>query len=185
MTPAGIIVAGMRAIVPEDLNRGTRQVERRRTLHRAIGANALAAIHKVAPEDIAARAWPHDTATKAAVDITTTITGAPYAPTVNSAVLTNVAPASAAARLFEHPNVISLDFDGVNIYAIPRGSLIPVPVFIAEGAPMPMVQVALDLTLVGPPRKILVGTALSAELETYSANTAASTLGAVIGAQAS
>lgn len=164
---------------------GAREREQRRTLHRVLAANALGAIHKVAPEHIAARAWPNDTATKAAVDITNTTNAAAYAPTVNSTALTGIAPVSAAARLFEHPRVIQLDFAGVNIYAVPRGSLTPVPIFIAEGAPMPMSQVALTPTMIGPTRKILVGTALTDEVEYFSANTASSILGTLIGEQAS
>lgn len=175
----------MRALVPEDLSRSARQLERHRTLHRVIGAHAIAAVTKTAPEHVAAKAWPNDNATKAAVDITDTVNAVAYAPTVNSNALTGIAPTSAAARLFENDRTIRLDFRGVHIYAIPRGSLIPVPIFIGEGKPMPMSQVALDPTLVGPVRKILLGTAITNELEFFSANTAASVIGTILSEQAS
>jgi hypothetical protein len=49
---------------------------------------------------------------------------------------------------------------------------------------MPMSQAALTPTTIGPTRKILLGTAISNELEFFSGNTAASVLGTLIAEQA-
>jgi hypothetical protein len=49
---------------------------------------------------------------------------------------------------------------------------------------MPMSQVALTPTMVGPTKKILLGTAITNEVEYFSANTASSILGTLIGEQA-
>jgi hypothetical protein len=155
--------------------------EARRTLHRMLAATALAELTNTPVDKLVARIWPSDTLTP--VNPTTTGTAAALANTVTGPALTGVAPASAAARLFEHPRIIQLDFKGVHQYSIPRGSLTPVPIFIGEGAPMPMSQAALNATIVGPTKKILLGTAISNELEFFSGNTAASVLGTIIAEQ--
>jgi hypothetical protein len=48
----------------------------------------------------------------------------------------------------------------------------PVPLFVAEGAPMPMSQGIFDYITMGPPRKILFGAAVTEELETYAVESA-------------
>jgi hypothetical protein len=161
-----------------------REREQRRALHRTMAAHALAKLHGMTPDAIVAKNWPGDVLTRAAVSPTDTISAAPYAPVVTGNALTGLAPASAAARLFEHPNTIKLDFKGVASYSIPRGTLTPVPIFIGETQPMPMSQLAMASTTVGPTRKILLGTGISEELEFASGNTAASVLGTLIGEQA-
>ena len=153
------------------------RADQRRSLHRLLAATALAELTNSSVDKIIDRAWPNDTLVRTAVNITGMSSAVALAPSVVGPALTGIAPASAASRLFEHERTIKLDFKGVAEYRIPRGSLTPQPIFIAEGAPMPMSQLALTSATIGPPRKILLGTAISNEVEFLSANTASSIIG--------
>ena len=77
-----------------------------------------------------------------------------------------IAPRSASAVLAE--KCLSLDFTGVNQAMIPSITTPPTGTFIAEGSPLSIVQPVFGSVLVGPPRKILFGAAVTAELAKYS-----------------
>jgi hypothetical protein len=55
-----------------------------------------------------------------------------------------------------------------------------VPIFIEEGQPMPMVQASLGSAIVGPTRKILLGSAVSNELEFCSPENASVIIGRIL-----
>jgi hypothetical protein len=170
--------------IPLRPDAGAMRADQRRSLHRLLAATALAELTNSSVDKIIDRAWPNDTLVRTAVNITGMSSAVALAPSVVGPALTGIAPASAASRLFEHERTIKLDFKGVAEYRIPRGSLTPQPIFIAEGAPMPMSQLALTSATIGPPRKILLGTAISNEVEFLSANTASSIIGTIIAEQA-
>jgi hypothetical protein len=170
--------------IPLRPDRDILRTEQRRSLHRLLAATALSELTDTSVDKIVDKAWPNDTAVRTAVNITGMSSAVALTPSVVGPALTGIAPAAASSKLFKHESTIKLDFAGVAEYRIPRGSLTPVPIFIGEGAPMPMMQAALTAATIGPPRKILLGTAITAEVEFLSANTASSIIGTIISEQA-
>jgi hypothetical protein len=164
-------------IVPEDLYRNGSAT---RSVARALAAVALSG-GKENPLKIVQRNFPNDEAAelivKAAVSPTST-SASSITPTIVGPFLRALAPASAAARLFAR--ALQLDFAGVYQYTIPYPSAVPVPIFIGEGAPFPMVQATIAKTTVGPTHKILLGSAVTGELESYSAESAAAIIGNIL-----
>jgi hypothetical protein len=170
------MLAVMRNLVPEDLNRnGTAQ---RRSLTRALTAITLAGTTRSAGAILKA-AWPNDDAAglilRAAVSPTLT---ANYPAFASVSVLPNLAPQSAALRLFNAS--LALDMAGINTVRVPHAVTVPSPVFVPEGAPAPTVQVSLAATDVGPVRKILILAAVSSELENATPETASAVVGRVL-----
>ena len=171
--------------IPLRPDRHALERDQRRTLHRLMAATTLAKLHGTTIDKVVEQNWPNDTHTKAAVNVATTANTTTLVPVIVGPALTGLAPSSAAARLFEHPSIIKLDFKGVAQYAIPRGATVPTPIFIAEAAPFPMHQLAFASTVVGPPKKILLGSAMTSEMEFSSGNTLASVVGTLLAEQAS
>ena len=66
-------------------------------------------------------------------------------------VLPNLAPQSAAIRLFNASMV--LDMAGVATVRVPHAVTVPTPIFVPEGSAAPTVQIGLAATDVGPVRK--------------------------------
>lgn len=162
----------MKALVPEDWPRIRRahEASQRRSLMRAISSMALGVLHRIGAERVIGNTWPEDhladALVKSAIWPTTTETsGLPTFTGVR--VLPSLAPQSAAVRLFERAG-LKLDFQGVHEYRIPYAAEFPAPVFIAEGAPSPVIQANLDALVVGPPAKMLFICGISGTLETYS-----------------
>jgi hypothetical protein len=58
-----------------------------------------------------------------------------------------------------------------------------VPIFVAEGAPMRMIQATTGSATVGPVCKILIGSAVTGEIESYSAENAATIVGRILSDQ--
>ena len=119
--------------------------------------------------------------TRAAVSPSSTGTASQITPTLVGPFLRALAPQSAAVRLFER--ALKLDFTGVHQFTIPYPSAAPVPIFIAEGSPLPMAQIAFTNSTVGPTRKILIGSAVTNELELYAVENAAEIIGNVLSDQ--
>jgi hypothetical protein len=94
-----------------------------------------------------------------------------FAMTAVGAFLKSLAPQSAAARLFTAAPFVPLD--GRAQVSLPRnGTPFPPPVFVAEGAPLPMLQGAFDAETLGPPRKMAYAIGITGGLEQYSAEQA-------------
>ncbi|WP_409188906.1 hypothetical protein [Bradyrhizobium sp. RDM4] len=93
-------------------------------------------------------------------------------------ILPVIAPDSAAVRLFARCPRFSLD--GVYDVAVPRGVPDTLPPFVGEGKPAPNIRVTFADSKVGPTRKILVTSAVTAELENASAETASDVIGHII-----
>jgi hypothetical protein len=157
-----------------------------RSVQRAITAIAIGAVTQEHYEKILARHWPRDDTAavilKAAVSIsdTTTVTSVPE--TAVAAFLGGLAPQSAAVRLFER--CVRLNFAGVYQYTIPRATTWAAPVFVAEGGPMPILLDVIGNVTVGPTKKMMMGAAVTGELEFYSAESAVAVVKTVMEEQA-
>ena len=149
--------------------------EQRRSLHRAITAITLAGQDR-SPSAVLKSAWPYD-------DTADMIVRAAVSPTLTAnypafqavTVLPNLAPASAAIRLFNAS--MTLDMAGVATVRVPHAVTVPTPLFVAEGSAAPTVQIGLAATDVGPVRKILILAAVSGELERATPETASKVVG--------
>jgi hypothetical protein len=126
-------------IVPEDLGRNGSAT---RSVARMLASVALGPRLREDPEKLVSKTWPSDIQaellTRAAVAPTSTSNATALTPTMTGAFLHALAPQSAASRLFER--CLKLDFTGAHQFLIPYPSLVPLPIFIGEGQPMPMVQ---------------------------------------------
>ena len=171
-------------IVPEDLGRNGSAT---RSVARMLASVALGPRLREAPEKFVSKTWPSDIQaellTRAAVAPTSTSNAAALTPTMTGAFLHALAPQSAASRLFER--CLKLDFTEAHQFLIPYPSLVPVPIFIGEGQPMPMVQAPLGNAIVGPTRKILLGSAVSNELEFCAPENASVVIGRILSDHAS
>jgi hypothetical protein len=158
-----------------------------RSVARALASVMLAAKQQESAVKICTRTWPDDEAAsyilRAAATPTSTATASSLTPTLVGSFLRALAPVSAATRLFER--AIRLDFDGVSHYVIPYPSVVPVPIFIGEGQPFPLVKASLANSTVGPPHKILIGSAVTSELEAASPESAATIIGNILADQTS
>jgi hypothetical protein len=161
---------------------------------RVLTAMVMGEITQTDPTAIVNRHWPTDagaqeyfddlTIRSATVPADTTTSGwaSQLAPTAVGAFLSGLAPQSAAVRLFER--CVKLNFDGVYQYTIPRASTSAEPVFVAELGPMPISQDVVGSVTVGPTKKMLLGAAISGELEAYSAESAVAIVSAIMNDQA-
>jgi hypothetical protein len=153
-----------------------------RSVARALAAIAIGALRAEDATKIVTRHWNDATAeliTRAAVNPTTTATA--LAPTLVGPFLRALAPQSAAVQLFDM--AVKLDFTGVEQFTIPYPSAVPPPIFVAEGAPLPMAKAAITNSTVGPTHKILIGSAITNELEFYAVNSAVEIIGNIFADQ--
>jgi hypothetical protein len=164
----------------------------RTAVARVLTCEAIGKITKQAPIDIKNRNWPGDVLTEqfydpmyvrsASVPASTSGWGQQLLPTVVGGFLSGLAPQSAAVRLFER--AVRLDFDGVYQFSVPRASVSAEPVFVAEGSPTPISEHVFDAVTVGPTKKMLLGAAITAELEFYAAESASAIIERVMSDQA-
>jgi Phage capsid family len=165
--------------VPLVPDRRALETTQRRSFHRAATGAVLAAFNRDATaERIISKAWPSD---REAI----LLTRAPSTPTSGPSIaqvttLRLLAPPSAAAKLFDHPAAIKLDFAGVTTYSIPRVGSAPAPLFIAEGQPAPVVAVNYAGTTCGPPKKLMFMAGLSNELQDATPEAASTLIGATL-----
>ena len=145
----------------------------RRSLVRACTAMVLGGRHGAPRPDEIIRTWRDDAMAgrilKAATSPTST---ASYPQMQATAVLPMLAPSSASARLLAAAS--SLDLSGIASIKLPfiGASGRPAVPFVAEGAPGPVVDLALSATVLGPARKLLILAALTRETQQASAGTA-------------
>jgi hypothetical protein len=169
-----------RALVPEDLPRIHSQVTR--SVARALAAIALTAPRNRSATRLVTQTWPRDQdaelfARAATSPVSTTDAGA-LSPTVTSSFLAGLAPGSAAVKLFARS--LQLDFAGVHQFSVPRGVATPLPIFVAEGAPHPVVDGSTNAAVVGPVKKILIGAGITEELQNATPETATTIIGRVL-----
>jgi hypothetical protein len=147
-----------RALVPEDLHRdfAARDRETRRSYVRSVTSLVVSEAGKktYSPEQICQRVWPNDETarllTRAAVSPTTT---ADYIKIDVIKLLASLAPRSAASKLFELSQ--PLDLSGINSILFPLPGTLPTASFVAEGAPIPVLQGTISAAMrVGPVHKL-------------------------------
>jgi hypothetical protein len=159
------------------------------TLIRAVTARALAASgashHSRDPLALAAAAWPRDERVvhvirAATVGATTSTAGwaDTLAGTAVSGFVSGLVPQSAAARLMQEGVRVSLE--GYGRVTIPRASTSPEPVFVGEGAPIPVSQGVIANATVGPPCKLALIESLSADLAEHSPEEAETIFGVLM-----
>ncbi len=90
--------------------------------------------------------------------------------TIGATGLTVLAPQSAFARLAAR--CARVEFADANQILIPFVDTSPVPLFVGEGGPHQIVQSVLGTLTFGPPKKILFGAVVTAELDRYAIETA-------------
>jgi hypothetical protein len=172
--------AGMTRPQPIPLRPDPRALEldQRRSLVRAATAVALGAVTPHPPHEILARAWPNDSGAAMVLRAAVTPTMTSNAPALGIdavAFLVSMAPQSAAARLFER--ALRIDLAGIHATNVARLVNVPAPGFVAEGAPIPVVQGDFDATPVGPVFKLAFIVGLSNELEFSSPENVAAVIG--------
>ena len=152
--------------------------DQHRSLVRAATAVALGHIaHRPADEFLAA-AWPGDDGAKmvlraASTPATTTSASALAIDAV--AFLASMAPASAAARLFER--ALRINLQGIHATNIGRLVTVPAPGFVAEAMPIPVIAGDFDATALGPVFKMAFIVGLSNELEFSTPENASAIIG--------
>ena len=99
-------------------------------------------------------------------------------PHVAVSVLPSLAPESAAVRLFARCMEVSLD--GASQVSVPRGVAPTQPIFVAEGAPAPVVNLSFPDSKIGPSKKIVVIAAVTGELESAGPETASDVVARVL-----
>jgi hypothetical protein len=151
--------------------------DQRRSLIRAITSVVLSGVDR-SPSDVL-KAWPNDDGADLILRaISSPITTSDYPAAQSIVLLPELAPQSAALRLFTAS--MTLDMAGIGTVRIPHPTVLPVPLFIAEGQPAPVAQIAFADTVVGPMRKILILSSVSGELEKAAPETASAIIGRVL-----
>jgi hypothetical protein len=150
---------------------------RHRSAVRALTALALAG--KGDPGKILKTTWPRDPNAEMilrSVVSPTDTSGFPKWTTASA--LPDLAPRSAALRLFR--DCLQLNLAGKFSIKVPGLQSQPTPIFIAEGGAMPISQLTFGSTEVGPVKKILIGTAVTNELQSAVPTTASAVIGRVL-----
>jgi hypothetical protein len=169
-------------LVPEDRNSSAVARAEARAIWRMCAAHVLTRIHGGRPQQFAERQWPEDQRThfltRAATSPDSTTGSASALSITKVSPLLLIAPGSAVARLLDKGAKFSLD--GISQVSVPHVATHPVPLWVQEGSPIPIVQPGLGSSVVGPVRKLSFGVVVSEELEN-SAENAATLLGKLLG----
>ncbi len=150
-------------------------------------AATIGGMREQTPEDIVAKIWANDNTALVFTRATTTPMSSANAPdllpSLAASILSGILPKSKAVALFG--SCVQLDFRGpANRFFIPRGNSVPSPVFIAEGAPHPVAQMAFDQIIIGPASKMVLGVGLTNELQTVAPESGSQIIGKVLEDQA-
>jgi hypothetical protein len=154
-------MADPRPFLPADLDAS-------KALTRAITAHFLRAVREpgASAEQIVDRAWPKDLIAKAATSPIATSAAAALQPAAVAGFVSGLMPISGAARLMQAG--IRVDLEGNGTVTIPRASSNPLPVFVDEGAPIPVPQAVLTAATVGPAKKMALIEVITGELNDLS-----------------
>jgi hypothetical protein len=159
-----------------------------RSLQRAITAEVLAKVREArgetaTPERVLKAAWPRDEQAalylKAASSPTKTTD---YISLDQIGAFRSIAPGSAALKLFDVS--VKLDLGGITTLRIPNVTSLSAnaakAVFVAEGAPAPVVQLPEVATVLGPARKMVVIAGVTRELDEATPDTASTVIGQIL-----
>jgi hypothetical protein len=139
----------------------------------ALGGNTATATHRrLFGETDDARRWLTIRAASSPADTTSAaaITQTRVAP------LALLTPTSAAGKLFGSCARVSFG-NRVLSYTVPSVSTQPIPLFTAEGGPIPVVQPSLTSTTIGPPRRMAFAVVVTNEILLASGPDAATMIG--------
>ena len=144
-------------------------LDRLRPFWRCVGAMVLGEIQQTSAAEQLKQRWPTLHARAATMSATTTTSGwaAQLAGTTVADLLTNLAPRSGAARLFERGTLI--DMTGTAVVSIPIPSPTLAPSFVLEGSPVPVVQDTFGSAALGPPKKLAFLEVFTSEIANASA----------------
>jgi hypothetical protein len=157
----------------------------RRSVVRVCAAYVLGRRDGVLPEQIIAKHWGSDVVAKTIIKApaSPTGTGSGYPAIQATKLLPALAPQAAATRLLGLGAKYSLA--GVSTLSLPyigkSGRPASVP-FVAEGAPFPVVWLNTKAVTLGPTSKMLIGAALTKEVQQASAETAEKIVGDALAA---
>ena len=153
-----------------------------RSIQRALAAEAIFALTQEPPHKIIARAWPNDhlagALTREATTQATTGTNADLLATLRFSFLSGLAPQSAAVKLFAR--AMKLDFSGVYTASIPYAATRPEGAWVGEGQPFPVKSGTIGTAIIGPVRKLMLGRAVTGELEFAATENASAIMGRLI-----
>jgi hypothetical protein len=158
----------------------------RRSFTRACTSLALATKHRIRPDVILAKTWPDDSvATRILKAAQTPTTSAGFPAMQAMQVLPLLAPQAASAQLLGLATPV--DLAGVNTVRVPyigaTGRPVVVP-FVEEGKPLPVVNMTTSGIVVGPVKKLLIGSVLTNELQNASGDTAAAIISGALATSA-
>jgi hypothetical protein len=168
------------APLPLRLDHDAITANERRATWRAITVLAVAAVRGGNPAVMLKAAWPDDrVAANVLRAVSDPLTTADY-PVANLAGLfRSIAPKSAALELFSYGR--SIDLSGINTVSIPHIGALPVALFVAEGAPGPVLQAPTSSFVVGPTRKILIMAGVTRELDQATPQGAVDIVSTILG----
>jgi hypothetical protein len=163
---------GMKPIVPEDLN-GDRE---RRALIRACASIALGhRDREFNKTDRIARSFGDPMVPRLVKAVSSPATSADYPQAVSTVIVPMLSPNAASSRLLSRSTHV--DLTGFSQIRIPMLPGKPQPIFIAEGKPIPAVNLSFGAATLGPVRSIKIVTTLTRELEEASPEAATVILG--------
>ena len=175
----------MNAPIPLRPDPGALASSQRCSFVRAATAMALASKNRQRPDAILGKAWPDDSVAPRilkAAQTPTTSTGFPAMQAMR--VLPMLAPQAASARLLGLAS--SVDLAHVATVRVPYIGATgrPVVPFIEEAKPMPVVDLTTSGIVVGPVKKLLIGSALTNEVQNSSGDVASTIIGGALSASA-
>ncbi|WP_256806330.1 hypothetical protein [Bradyrhizobium sp. Bra64] len=158
------------------------QFRRTRSISRGLAAVAVGRLTGQHPDRILRQHWQHDHQAALIAKAAVTPTAMADVETASKWLfLSGLTPQSGAVRLFS--GATRLDMDNVHLLNV-SSVIAPSPVFVGEGKPMPMMMGTTALAALGPVRKMLLGTAVTGELEFAVPETASTLIGRVLSEQA-
>jgi len=167
-----------------DYTQSLAREQRFRSISRGLAAVGVAGLTRQHPDEIIERAnWHKD---RLAVDIAHRAvdpTGtSDFTAASRLSFLYDLAPRSPAIRLFEQ--CVHVDLTGVQTVNVPSATTMDVPIFYAAGAPFRMFNGAFTNAAVGPTCKVMIGAAVTNDLEFANPENASTIVGRCISAQA-
>jgi hypothetical protein len=155
----------------------------RRSFNRAAAALAMttrgSTVQRTAAAEVLQANWRDDDAAKQILKAATSpLTTSNFAAIQSTKFVEMLAPDCAAAKLLSLG--YKFDLSGINSIKLPfigGGGRPPKPVFIAEGQPAPVVDLATSDAILGPTCKVLIQSAITGELQSASAETAEEIIG--------
>jgi hypothetical protein len=159
-----------------------------KSIHRMLASFVLGHRNRELPTRFCEKAFSADYA----ATLLTRAAASPDSTTSSAAALTYgrtnplllIAPTSAAARLFAHERALRVNLDGIVSVSVPHVSSHGLPLFVAEGQPIPVAQGATGSAVIGPVKKLSFIVSLSRELDESSPENAALVLGKMMGESA-